>query len=272
MGRGVPWRRAGQSDGDWGYQSRQLPDTVSGKPLLSFKALIESLKRCFNFNALVQERPGCNYFAWVNSEHEVTGYRLVLSWIVKFDQIQIYSEIEYASNTEYHVYSVLEKWPNSTIWRLLFKYEYQISLFGPNYSISRIICDNTGCRNTCWLKSSPGTAQSCSTCVSGPRECEGGSECCTVVTVSSSGDTGVWSATRGWHLMMCDAGDYQWNRLGVFQYQYDAPDGRPVYFKVRRNSEWSIIQVMKLFQEKDSQWLYFVQYPYVWWVTKPHPK
>ena len=79
MGRGVPWRRAGQSDGDWGYQSRQLPDTVSGKPLLSLKALIESLKRCFNFNALVQERPGCNYFAWVNSEHEVTGYRLVLS-------------------------------------------------------------------------------------------------------------------------------------------------------------------------------------------------
>ncbi len=34
---------------------------------------------------------------------------------------------------------------------------------------------------------------------------------------------------------MCDAGDYQWNRLGVFQYQYDSPDGRPVYFKVRRD-------------------------------------
>jgi len=113
--------------------------------------------------SLCQERPGCNYFAWVNSEHEVTGYR-----------------------------------------------------------------------NTCWLKSSPGTAQSCSTCVSGPRECEGDTECCTVVTVSSSGDTG----------------DYQWNRLGVFLYQYDAPDGRPVYFK-----------------EKDSQWLYFVQYPYVWYVN-----
>ena len=35
---------------------------------------------------------------------------------------------------------------------------------------------------------------------------------------------------------MCDAGDYQWNRLGVFQYQYDAPDGRPVYFKVSKQS------------------------------------
>lgn len=70
----------------------------------------------------------------------------------------------------------------------------------------------------------------------------------------------------------CDAGDYQWNRLGVFQYQYDAPDGRPVYFKV--SSEYqSIISTIKhsrdcIFQEKDSQWLYFVQYPYVWWVDQ----
>ena len=73
----------------------------------------------------LQERPGCNYFAWVNSQHDVTGYR-----------------------------------------------------------------------NTCWLKSSSGTAQPCSTCVSGPRECEGGgggAGCCPMVTVQSSGDTGQCS-------------------------------------------------------------------------------
>ena len=91
-----------------------------------------------------------------------------------------------------------------------------------------------GYRNTCWLKSSSGTAQACSTCVSGPRECQGGgggAGCCPVVTVQSSGDTGQWSAEEVTS-DKCDAGDYQWNRLGVFQYQYDAPDGRPVYFKV----------------------------------------
>ena len=59
----------------------------------------------------------------------------------------------------------------------------------------------------------------------------GGAGCCTVVTVQSSGDTGQWSAEEVTS-DKCDAGDYQWNRLGVFQYQYDAPDGRPVYFKV----------------------------------------
>ena len=42
---------------------------------------------------------------------------------------------------------------------------------------------------------------------------------------------------------MCDAGDYQWNRLGVFQYQYDAPDGRPVYFKVSSEYQSTIYNI-----------------------------
>ena len=120
MGRGVSWGRSGESDGDWGHQSRQLPNPVSGKPSMD----MNTLKRCYNTSP--QERAGCNYFAWVNSEHDVASYR-----------------------------------------------------------------------NTCWLKSSSGTSQPCSTCVSGPRECEGGIQCCSVVTVSSSGDTGEWSAPGG---------------------------------------------------------------------------
>ena len=118
MGRGVSWRRPGQPDGDGGHQSRQLPDSVSGKPAR------EILLR-FSYLSSPQERPGCNYFAWVNSQHEVASYR-----------------------------------------------------------------------NTCWLKATSGTAQPCATCVSGPRQCEGGGAagCCPVVTVQSSGDTGQWSA------------------------------------------------------------------------------
>jgi len=120
---------------------------------------------------LCQMREGCQYFAWVNSQHDVINYR-----------------------------------------------------------------------NTCWLKGPSFTKQPCDTCVSGPRDCgdqvttttESNTGCCQVVTIASSGDTV----------------DYQWNRLGVFSFQYSSPDGRPVYY-----------------MSKHDQWLYYVDWLGVWYVN-----
>lgn len=91
-------------------------------------------------------------------------------------------------------------------------------------------------QNTCWLKGENFNKQPCATCVSGPRTCQGGpeTECCTRVTVSSTGDTP----------------DYQWVRLGVFNWVYNSPDGRPVYYMT-----------------KHDQYLYFADYPGVWYVN-----
>jgi len=97
---------------------------------------------------LCQDREGCNYFTWVNSQHDVVSYQ-----------------------------------------------------------------------NTCWLKSSQGTPQSCPTCVSGPRSCGTSSTtrppntCCETVSITSSGDTP----------------DYQWTRLGTFYLYDNSGDGRPMY-------------------------------------------
>ena len=76
----------------------------------------------------------------------------------------------------------------------------------------------------------------------GPRDCgdqvttttESNTGCCQVVTIASSGDTV----------------DYQWNRLGVFSFQYSSPDGRPVYY-----------------MSKHDQWLYYVDWLGVWYVN-----
>ena len=46
-----------------------------------------------------------------------------------------------------------------------------------------------------------------------------------------------------------DTVDYQGVRLGVFSYQYDSPDGRPVYYN-----------------HEHDQYLYYVDYPAVWYV------
>jgi len=118
---------------------------------------------------LCQQREGCNYFTWVNSQHDVIDYR-----------------------------------------------------------------------NTCWLKSSQGNPQSCTTCVSGPSSCGSNpdpttpSGCCEVVTISSTGD----------------APDYQWTRFGTYRYYDTSGDGRPMYK-----------------QEPKGNYLYYLDWLGVWYVN-----
>jgi len=118
---------------------------------------------------LCQDRQGCNYFTWVNSQHDVTGYR-----------------------------------------------------------------------NTCWLKGTQGNPQPCPTCVSGPSSCgdnpttEPPSGCCHTVTISSSGDTP----------------DYQWTRLGTYNYYDNSDDGRPMYR-----------------QDNNDNYLYYLDWLGVWYVN-----
>merc|ERR1719244_276455 len=81
--------------------------------------------------------------------------------------------------------------------------------------------------NSCWLKGSQGTPQYSASSVSGPRYCSGEVTttppqvgCCQTVFISSSGLTP----------------QFQWTRLGTYQYIGPSPDGRPTYQQINVDS------------------------------------